>query len=184
LPNAFYKNDAMKNASIILSTLVATILLLVVTISNLPYSAFSINNKLKLYCHSVLPQGWEFFTLNPRSEYLVVYKIENEKLVIEDFRNSALNSFFGISKINRIRNIELEYLISSIDTNQYQYCDNKDSLFTLQNTLPIHYITNNTNIKKLFGEFIIRKTIPIPWAWHNSDKNIFMPSKLIRVKID
>ena len=137
-----------------------------------------------LYSHSILPQGWEFFTLNPRSEYIVVYKVEKGRLIMEDFKSSAPNSYFGISKINRIRNIELEYLISTIDNNQYTTCNKIDSLVILKNILPIYKMTNNTNVKTLLGEFLIRKTTPIPWAWHRNNKNLFMPSKVIRIKID
>ncbi len=175
----------MKTINYLTITILYSTLIILVVFSNVPYSELSIQGQLKKYIQTVLPQGWEFFTLNPRSEYTVIYKYNsNGEIIIQDFKNSSTNSYLGISKINRIRNIELEVLISRTDSSKYITCFSFEELKNISDTTTCYTIKNTTNIHAMKGTFLIRKTTPIPWAWYCNNPNLFIASKIIKIKID
>ena len=49
-----------------------------------------VNDNLKRKLNIIFPEGWGFFTKNPRDLGLEVYKIENNKLIKQSTRNNCL----------------------------------------------------------------------------------------------
>lgn len=173
----------VKLISYILIPVAGVVLLCVVALCNTPYSALSIRGKTKKLVQGVLPQGWEFFTLDPRMEYFLVYKKVNNELVCLDLRNTASASFFGMSKLSRVYNIELEVLLARLDSGHYVSCRTRKEMEHIYDTLKAVSIRNRTNVRYFKGEYLIRKTKPVPWAWSNAKKEIFMPSKVVKVHV-
>ena len=64
--------------------------------------------------HEVLPQGWAFYSKNPRDNtYNVVRTSSGDKAV--QFPNANTLNYFGFSRYGRSQGVEVGRLISKID---------------------------------------------------------------------
>lgn len=118
-----------------------------------------------------MPQGWGFFTKDPRDNQLDVYKIENEKIKRVTIKNFSMKTYFGVSRKARFIGYESAQIINSIDE-KYWKSDifgnlselNNDIIFKYDND-SLKYLTKGTYI------FITYKVIPYKWAKNNQEKN-------------
>lgn len=154
-----------------------------VFIASIPYNPLQFSIKVKKNINFIFPEGWAFFTLSPRTERTHVYSVNSDKFVLMNFKNTSAQSFFGLSRYNRIRNIELAFLLSKIDSAGWGSCkSNIEQCIDFSSSVPIT-ISNQTNIKCLIGKFVIVKNLPVPWAWSKSKEKLKMPVKYAYINV-
>jgi len=144
----------------------------------LPYQDRFLDQQLKMF----LPEGFGFFTRNPKETRLLVYQIRNQTLIKLNQPNFSFDTFFGLRRRSRAINLELGLLLDQIGQDQWQDCE--DSLnycvFQTENR-PAKF--DNFNLSPfLCGELIIQKKDPVPWAWAKNF-NREMPSQFLKLKI-
>lgn len=62
----------------------------------------------------VLPQGWAFYSRNPRDNtYRVINTKTGERAT--QFPNTSPNNYFGLSRYGRLKDVEVGRLISKIN---------------------------------------------------------------------
>ncbi len=128
------------------------------------------------------PQGWGFFTRNPREKIIKLYKVDNEGKVISLIKsNSAREFYFGISKKNRLVNWEISTLIPKIPKTNW-IKNQKDSLFFSKNKAK-DTIINDFVKPSLRGTYIVVIQERIPQAWGEYYKKIVMPYDYAKVYI-
>lgn len=118
----------------------------------------------------IIPQGWGFFTKDPRDNQLEVYKIVNNTTNKITIKNVALETSFGLSRKARYIGYESAQVINSIDKKYW-----KSNVFGNINKLKYDsaYRCNNNlkYLKKGQYLFVTYKIIPYKWANSNQEKN-------------
>lgn len=135
-------------------------------------------NKTTIF--SFIPQGWGFFTRDPRENIINVYKRKDGKLFKVTKTNSSSESYFGISRENRLKNIELGIITSKFK--DVQWSEGAKNNFVLEN-IKTDTITHNFKPQHFFGEYYIVEQERIPWAWAKNYRNLVMPYKYIKIYV-
>ncbi|AZA78625.1 SdpA family antimicrobial peptide system protein [Chryseobacterium sp. G0186] len=118
------------------------------------------------------PQGWAFFTKEPREPLIYFFSYSNNQLDDIIDKNFSLNTFWGAAKKNRIINIELQKVINKANTDSIPYRTeeflgikelkenviNRNNEFTHIN-IDRKYIPSITN-----GKYLIVIEEQLPWA--------------------
>ena len=140
-------------------------------------SNMSHHEKASLF--NFFPQGWGFFTRNPREEELILYRIEKDTTVRFTQTNSSSSSYFGLSRKNRLINIEASIVVSEVDDSLWIPMKGRELVLDLNTYTDT--IVNNFKPCHIQGDFFLVMQERIPWAWSESD--IIMPYKYVKVHI-
>jgi antimicrobial peptide system SdpA family protein len=175
--------------TLIFSVLIVVIIsLYVISISfgNNPLNT-SVLSRAKLT--SILPEGWAFFTKSATDPNTFIYNLIDNKAVEIKLKNSLPKYYFGISRINRLYNIELNNIFSKAlkdSVIEYKYKSiNKNLLLSTINTDTLKYTT--VNIKKSLvpdfenGFYLYIVQLMLPWSILHENSNF--KSKFIVYKI-
>ena len=71
-------------------------------------------------------------------------------------------------------------LINAIDDKAWINCETNDCF---DEVIPIQYLKNSYSNPTLCGDYFVKFSEPIPWAWSKSFKEKEMPFKLTKVSI-
>lgn len=145
----------------ILSTIITLTFMLFSVYSDLNY--FTPGYKNSKIISKLLPEGWGFFTRDPREPIYKLYKISDEKLTLVDLSNSSVSVLLGLSRKNRRKNIEFLRLKSLV----------ADSTFTeipLNDWTKVKQIEINEDRGYVYhllksGKYIIEKINITPWIY-------------------
>ncbi len=154
-------------------------LFLSIFLSSIPFTTVSTKGNYKKYFNTLFPEGWAFFTIDPQRAKTYIYKNKAEDLRI---LCSSQENFFGISRLSRVKMIESEFLLNQIDSTSWVYCKNEIDFNKTINTIPFIKIFNSTNIQRLKGNLIIKKSSPVPFAW-SKNKKVFMPCRVVKINV-
>lgn len=132
---------------------------------------------------AIIPQGWAFFTRNPREAIDHIYKKVGTEWVYFSYTNSSFRNFFGIKREARALNVELAGLLSYISKEKWKACEIGLNTFLRDSTLEAIRLDNESTIKSLCGDILIERRQSVPWAWSKSSDSIQMPSKLIQLNV-
>jgi antimicrobial peptide system SdpA family protein len=152
-------------------------------VSNMPYNALR-SGKFNAKIVSLLPEAYAFFTRSPREDQLYLYAIENNQLKEVSYQNTDPSCFYGISRKQRAKGIELGHLFGKVaSTKKDEWIECNESLLTCENwgEVPSVLVLNPTYSNQICGEFLIVSRKIIPWAWSSSRDKINMPSKVIKI---
>jgi antimicrobial peptide system SdpA family protein len=128
---------------------------------------------------NIIPQGWGFFTRNPREEQTILYTIQDTSSVLFTKTISSIDNSFGASRKLRCYNVEVGTLISKI--NDSSWVEEKGGNLVFDTNLQTDTVKNNFYPCSIRGDFFFVKQERIPWAWGKS--NIIMPYKYAKVHI-
>lgn len=92
-------------------------------LSAIPESAIPLHARIHPILVQVFPQGWGFFTKNPRESSLLGFHVPlSGEPVVLTVNNSSPGMLGGIRKTNRLTNIELTSLLKSVDSSAWRDC--------------------------------------------------------------
>ena len=141
-----------------------------------------VNDNLKRKLNIIFPEGWGFFTKNPRDLGLEVYKIENNKIRLLDASNHSYKNYFGLSRSARLVGYEASTVASEIQKNQWVKGNNsnlshhlKDSTMVFSDKKYFNHLTK--------GEYLLKLYKPIPFAWANKNQEKYAPFSVAKIKI-
>lgn len=141
-----------------------------------------LNNKVFTF----VPQGWAFFTRNPREAQIVLYKKTNKnKLEVINQRHSSYLNLFGLNRKAAKMIIEVAFLKEK--TNDHLFQNTRwNYQGNIYSKIPskCYKIKNQLKDSYLKGEYVIVYQKPVPWAWSKSVNKIKMPAKIIRLNIE
>jgi antimicrobial peptide system SdpA family protein len=152
----------------------------------MPDNPVKLNVNLDNNLFTFVPQGWAFFTRNPREAQIVIYKRNNMNQFEEiNQRHSSFHNFFGLNRRASKIFSELQFIKSKIndtlyENSQWNYQEN------LRSKIPNRVINvRNQMINPILcGEYIVVYQKFVPWAWTKSLNKIQMPAKIIRLNIE
>lgn len=133
------------------------------------------------FINQLYPQGWGFFSKDPRDSTPNVYNMDTKKEAAI-WPNNRLRNLFGASRYGRAQGTELGFIMSKIPNSKWEKCD-EGSLTCLSKKKPQITVKNTTPKTTLCGDLGIAQEKPVPWAFGDAIKEIEMPSKVVRVKV-
>jgi len=148
----------------------------------LPEDAFGVSNYSRNVVRTLLPEGWAFFTRNPRERVDHLYEVRaNGELVAGNPADER--SLLGFDRKPRLRSAELAGLVSKVPESAWISC--RASLNEcLRQESPELQISITMNVPAFCGRAVIQSRTPVPWAWRKSYDSIHMPSRFVRVNVD
>lgn len=159
-------------------------LALKVLISSLPYNAMSGSRMKAAGLATILPQGWAFFTKDPRETNYFAYEARNGELVSILQPNASPENYFGFTRRTRVRGVELGGIIERIANYQWVDCPNGAAAdWSTVDTIPAQKVINTAYDPTFCGVIYLEQKKAIPWAWSKSRQSISMPSKLIKLEV-
>ena len=127
-------------------------------------SQLILSENIKELVNQIFPQGWGFFTKNPRDLLLRIYKIENSKLTEIDISNQSFKNRFGCSRTSRMIGYEISKLAESVKMTDWKQnltgniVDNiNDKSIEVKSKYLFRHFTK--------GEYLLKLYKPIPYAW-------------------
>lgn len=152
----------------------------------LPVNALDLpfESSVKLPLQALVPQGWGFFTRDPREPRLLPFRHEAAvwRAASEGPNGEPWNAL-GLNRAARAQGVELGLLENAVPTSAWKQCtaDIPGCLDAL--STPIR-VANPTPSPTLCGDVGLAQRDVVPWAWAGSvPDETGMPSKVVRLTI-
>lgn len=131
----------------------------------------------------VLPEGWAFFTRDPREPDVDVLALRKGEWVPALRRPfSAARNLFGLSRAGRAQAVELGMLMGELKTVPLTPCraapEQCAEALEIQAT-----VANHEGRRTICGEVLVVVREPTPWAWSGVTPRVEMPTKIARVEV-
>lgn len=153
---------------------------LYIAFASIPFNPLSLSFT-KSYLYSLVPEGWGFFTRNPKEEvHLVFKKTRDNRWKLFTKSNADPEFSFGISRKNRRILAETQYLIEKLDDTMFLSRDGNAFNFSTKKIILTKSAFKNPI---LTGDLILVKQKRLPWAWSENYKEINMPYQIARVHV-
>jgi len=175
------KNSIVYGLSIFFWVTVGTLSFL----SFVPDNPISIKKSLRTDIQTIFPQGWNFFTKNPRDNYvLVLQKIDSSYQIHRLLPNSNLNNIWGIKRNGRALGSEMGVIMKQIPKEIWRKCEGENVLHKINKDTTIVIEMNNPFDNQIIcGEIAILEIEPVPWAWSTSRNFFEMPGRYIKINL-
>lgn len=136
--------------------------------------------------YTFIPQGWAFFTRNPREAQIQLYQADHLGgwRKVNHFHAHRSN-FFGLSRKTTALITELQYIkMNDLKDSYFINCESNYQRGIVGCVPDTTYTVLNKFEKPILcGEYIMTLQEPVPWAWSKSMDKVMMPSKVIRLNI-
>lgn len=149
----------------------------------LPYSPVRLPGARMAHSFLWAPQGWSFFTRDPREEDRTVYVRrdsvwESAMLAPHD----RLSNLGGLRRKSRAQMVELALLLEGIPADAWQPC--AASLQECLGRIPQGRAVRNTApAPSMCGTIAVMLQRPVPWAWARSSKPVTMPYRMLSLEV-
>lgn len=133
--------------------------------------------------NSLAPQGWAFFTRDPREPQMHVLELRDEQwLPLPGFRVSSRENSFGTSRRARKLGVEYGMLFNAVTKDQWRDCkdDVSDCLDVIDETIELD---TPSPAPAICGDIALVSQPAVPWAWARSAKPISMPSRIAKLRV-
>lgn len=119
---------------------------------------------------NLIPQGWGFFTKDPKEPNFYLYKVDREVSEV-NLMNFSFKYYFGLSREPRIISTEIALIANKLGVKDWHKNITMDSLLKL--TPPIFMKNDSINALPP-GKYIIeiKEIVPIEWFGHGQEKYI------------
>ena len=131
----------------------------------------------------LLPQGWSFFTLNPRLPRLTSFTRTSDGGWTRSVQHAWYKiSALGFSRKTRLRDIEGNFIIRALVDAPWRDCAGSIE-HCLSETESVGAVDNVLLKPHLCGDIGFVNQPPVPWAWSQSSRQVAMPFKVLRVRV-
>ncbi len=169
-----------KNTLFVLRGFVVTSIIIFTFISSNVDNAIGFSSNASSTLYSFMPQGWAFFTRDPKEDIFNFYQIDDDNLVLLN-EAPSLNpkQFFGFNRTSRKINIDMSYLVTNIPSKLWKDFSNMGC--ELYNLNSHSFLSQNLQNDEFKGEYLLVKKRRKPWAWKTGQTK--MPQKAVRIII-
>jgi antimicrobial peptide system SdpA family protein len=149
----------------------------------LPYNPITLPFEARAHTQFWLPEGWAFFTRDPRSDLMLLFRKGSEGWVSASRGpNSALVNTFGLNRAARAQSVEAGLLLNSFPDSVFKDC--RDAVVACFERVAVAGSLKNTSpYPTLCGDVAIAMQRPVPWAWVASGHPVTMPSHVVRLDV-
>jgi antimicrobial peptide system SdpA family protein len=145
-------------------------------------STISARRAARLVQGAIIPEGWSFFTRDPREPKDVVYRRARGGLSQVTFANTSARNAYGVSRAARAMDAELMGLLEPVLESTWRDCDGAPEACVAA-ARPLA-LTNWSETRFICGDVAVVRAPPVPWAWRRSRDRIHMPSRVLALKVD
>jgi antimicrobial peptide system SdpA family protein len=146
----------------------------------LPGSVLKVDTFFSSKIINLLPQGWGFFTKEPKEQLFDAYKIQNGNLIQLSIKNASRENYFGFSRKSRFIGFEISKISAKI--NHESWVQSKGNI-KIPKSFKIQYVRGNFRYFKRNNLYILIKTNPIPWAWASYSQEPVRPFEYVIISI-
>jgi antimicrobial peptide system SdpA family protein len=175
------QQDLRLGRGIVAAGAVAVVLVIYVLHAALPATPFQLPFGGNRIVKTVMPEGWAFFTISPRSADIVVYGAKPggwDRITVN--AHSAPGSLAGLDRRNRSQGTEVALVANRVPPDVWIDCD-REPLDCLTALIPNRTVKNFASNRTLCGDIGMIMQEVLPWAYR--DLNTTMPSKVVRVNV-
>lgn len=133
----------------------------------------------------VLPEGWGFFTRDPRELDMLMFIDHGE-----EWRNAALapvaqpSHLLGMNRRPRAQGVELGMIVAVLDDDDWGECGPRETAEECISTAPGAGAQDNLSPQPtLCGRVALVKAEPVPWAWASSSNSVARPIVATRIDV-
>jgi antimicrobial peptide system SdpA family protein len=149
----------------------------------LPVTPFSTPGNLQTdYARVFAPQGWAFFTYNPRAPHLTVLGRDATGAwsVLTPGRLAVPADLMGLDRIRQAQDTDVRRLLPQVPDNAWVACE-REAVDCLSELGPGPAVTNVSPRRDVCGDIGLIMQEVVPWAWREFPT--IMPSKVVRVTV-
>lgn len=152
--------------------------------ASLPFNPIDLPLAKTLALRVFTPQGWKFFTRNPREETVSVFARDGHGNWSSPSigRNASLLSYFGLARTARAQGVEVGVITASLKPDQWVPCSERLDA-CLAKTPTAAAVANVSPGATVCGDIVFVKQQPVPWAWTRSKRTVTMPITCLRVNV-
>ena len=131
-----------------------------------------------------VPEGWAFFTRDPREPRLLPYRrgADGRWTYGHAGPHADIRNVFGLDRISRAQGVEIGLLLGDLADTAWQQCADAPTL-CLDELPRTVSITNRSPGPSLCGDVGLVRQEPVPWAWARVERETVMPSTGTRLDI-
>lgn len=132
---------------------------------------------------ALAPQGWAFFTRDPREPLDRVYRREGRAWVEATHTNGSPRGLLGLGRGARALHVELASLLGQAPASRWQEC--AGGLGGCAGTVGLEpvAVSDDSTLRALCGEILVLRAPPVPWAWSRSGRSVAMPARAVRLDV-
>lgn len=151
------------------------------------FNTMSSKLEAKQAIFTIIPQGWAFFTRNPREGQTLLYKIEDNKIVNANFKHNSFKYKMGLDRSCTKVYTELGFIKEKVPSDafiplEWNYQVEKLNNVSLESMKPFT-VKNALKDPILNGKYLLVIQEPIPWAWSSNIEKIKMPAAGILLNV-
>jgi antimicrobial peptide system SdpA family protein len=149
----------------------------------IPFNAVVLPFERDLPVRSLTPEGWAFFTRNPREKQISAYRRVNGTWESVDIGpNGSVANLFGLDRSTHTQSVEVSALLAHVRGRDFHSCRGTPSA-CLEGVPPIASFASPVPHPSLCGEVGIMSREPVPWAWSHVRPSIVMPSDTLVLEV-
>lgn len=133
-----------------------------------------------------LPQGWSFFTRDPRSEDTLAFIRDpgGEWRRTPAGPHASPPNLLGFRRYTRAQGIEAGLLLTAVPREAWSECADSVLACLDRPAASVPALRNLSPRPSLCGDVALVLQKPLPWAWRASARKIDMPSRLARLRVE
>lgn len=166
----------------VLLLFVYSLFLFLVADSSLGHNVILLTRSLNRHVYAITPQGWGFFTRNPREPLIDLYSINGKHYNRLSLPNSSLKYFWGFNRGMRFSSSQTAYFVSQIPDSKWML-DSDYDIDMLAQTIATVDVMNDFSYPLYCGKFLLVKTERIPWAWSKHRERLKMPRSVVVINV-
>jgi antimicrobial peptide system SdpA family protein len=151
---------------------------------SMPFNPLRLPFENKLQTMRWIPEGWKFFTRDPREEDLLYFVVGTSGVWVSAHRgpHSRPSNALGLNRVSRAQSVEAGLLYSKIPKTLWAQC-NGHPVKCLESSPVGKALKNISPRPTLCGTIGLVMQKPVPWAWSHSRDAMNMPSRVIRLEV-
>jgi antimicrobial peptide system SdpA family protein len=169
----------------ILVGLLWSIFVLYVALGALPFNPIRPPLLETLRTQVWMPEGWGFFTRNPREDRIFLFSSVNGGWIKAALPQLGQPKYMmGLDRAPRAQGVEMAMLLVAQPLRKsWKPCQGEPTRCLERQVTAPAKVKNRSPNPSLCGLVGFVKRAPVPWAWVNSPKPVVMPSSTARVEV-
>lgn len=154
-------------------------------VSALPDNPIMQHSTFKSTVSTLIPQGWDFFSKDPREQYFDLIPAENNQNILK-WPNSSLDNHLGFDRSARAQGTETGMLYEQLDTKNMTTCkeDLEQCIELIEKEQEEAIKIENRDIKQtICGDYYFVLIEPLPWAWSQSTDRKHKELKIQKIEV-
>jgi antimicrobial peptide system SdpA family protein len=165
-----------------LGAVCVAVLTLVIARSRFPRGPLELSGRSGYAAALLLPQGWKFFTKDPRSSELYAYasSAAGEWRAVSASAMSSSENLHGLDRRVRTQGLEIGLILSEVPKPAH-WADCAGTVAACAASVDPVDVHNRSPVPTLCGDIALTREQPVPWAWRHL--RYTSPFKLTRVRV-